>query len=77
MSEPTQFAAAIPHEPDGLHIVVDKDGDVWQRDSVAVGGTWACTRRKVPSMIGAENRTSWRNLVISFGPLTAVQWRTE
>jgi hypothetical protein len=72
---PTAFAAEIPAEPDGLAIVLDRDGDVWQRQGQYPDSSWSCAKPKLQGLFGGVVRsTRWRHLVYAFGPLTAVHW---
>jgi hypothetical protein len=68
---PTTFEALIPAVPDGLILVLDDDGDAWQRQGE---NRWVCTKAKVPGLLGGAHSTEWRHLVYAFGPLTAVHW---
>lgn len=69
----TTYEAAIPLQPDGLQIVTDRDGDVWQRDE----GRWVCTKAKLQGLLGGVRETQWRHLVVALGPLTAIHWAAE
>lgn len=73
MNRQSLYAADIPAEPEGLEIVVDKDGDVWQRTK-APSDPWRCTRNKVMGQFMGFNGATWCELVITFGPLKPIQW---
>ena len=65
--------AHVPAEPLGVRLLVDRDGDVWQRNHDGVYGNWTCIRPKVQGLLGAVRMTTWQNLVVSFGPLSRLE----
>jgi hypothetical protein len=70
------YTADIPAEPEGLEIVIDKDGDVWQRYPDLGFGTsgWRCTTSKVTSGFLTSNSATWQYLLINFGPVKPIKW---
>lgn len=76
MNRQDSYAANIPTEPPGLEIVIDKDGDVWQRADITIGvqATWYCTKSKVASGFMVGNAAQWQTLLINFGPVKSIQW---
>lgn len=71
------YDAQVPAQPDGLRVVTDRDGDVWQKLREGYDTKWVCTKPKVMALLGNLHHTSWRMLVINFGPLTALQWEQQ
>lgn len=63
------FQCEIPNEPDDVQIVLDRDGDLWQRTG---RNTWTCIKAKIPGVFTNQSGATWRHLVYAFGPLRAV-----
>jgi hypothetical protein len=75
----TTFTCEIATEPVGLLIVTDREGDAWQRqEHPPRDSKWVCVRPKFQGLLGSQSSaTTWRHLVYSFGPITAVQWAPD
>jgi hypothetical protein len=64
--EPAPKVAVVPPEPGAGSVVVDRDGDAWQRNAVRPNS------RDSWNMAGDEANWTWPDLNEFFGPLKVV-----